>query len=496
MNTNTDAFRGFKSLAVIGMTLAIAACGGSGGGSRDDSSSASNPIVSRGVITQLGSIWVNGCRYVETTSGQYKIDDNPSASFDDYKVGMNVSIKGSKQTGSTECEADEVEYEAEVEGAADANGRINGITIQQTDDTNAAPGIPAQLAQGTRYEVSGSWINDTTIEATFIKLDDDSGAGGDGIDEIKGFVESVDFVGGSFVVRGIKFNNYGGSPVLAQDDYVEVHFNNCNGNPLNCDLTGDGVELEDDFFDQAEGLEVEIEGAVELNVAGCAGFVIDSTCIDYTTKPAIFMDGLDSEIDLVPGSRVEAEGHMVNGVLVADKVKGRANRVRISSYASGKAPASGASGSFALVNGNITVTVNSATEYDGVSYANLNTSNYRLEVRGLRTAANAMLALEVKLEDDNDNKTNEHEVRAEVAVGGADESAETIKVMNITSTTDDFTQLELDNDIPFAGTVSQFLAMIDDNDNPADGPRDIVEVRIDTATGFYAEQIELEEMDD
>ena len=142
------------------------------------------------------------------------------------------------------------------------------------------------------------------------------------------------------------------------------------------------------------------------------------------------------------------------------------------------------------------MTVNSATEYDGVSYANLNTSNYRLEVRGLRTAANAMLALEVKLEDDNDNKTNEHEVRAEVAVGGADESAETIKVMNITSTTDDFTQLELDNDIPFAGTVSQFLAMIDDNDNPADGPRDIVEVRIDTATGFYAEQIELEEMDD
>ena len=229
-----------RGLLATGLVATLAACGG--GGSSDDSSSSSNPIVSRGVITQLGSIWVNGCRYVETAGGQYKNDDNPSASFDDYKVGMNVSIKGSKQTGTTECEADEVEYEAEIEGAADANGRINGIAIQQTDDTNA-PGIPAQLAQNTRYEVSGSWINDTTIEATFIKLDDDSGALGDGIDEIKGFVESVNSVGGSFVVRGITFNNYGGSPVLAQDDYVEVHFNNCNGNPLNCDLTGDGVEL-------------------------------------------------------------------------------------------------------------------------------------------------------------------------------------------------------------------------------------------------------------
>ena len=495
-STITQVARG---LLATGLVATLAACGGGGGGgsSSDDSSSSSNPIVSRGVITQLGSIYVNGCRYVETAGGKYSNDDNPSASFDDYQVGMNVSIKGSKQTGTTECEADEVEYEAEVEGAADANGRINGITIQQTDDTNA-PGIPAQLAQGTRYEVSGSWINDTTIEATFIKLDDDSGVNGDGIDEIKGFVESVDFPGSSFVVRGITFNNYSGAPVLAKDDYVEVHFNNCNGNPLNCALTGDGVELEDDFFDQAEGLEVEIEGAVELNVAGCAGFVIDTTCIDYTTKPAVFMDGLDSELDLVQGSRVEAEGHMVSGVLVADKVKGRANRVRVSSYASDRTGTQ-ASGSFKLVKANITVAVNSATEYDNTTFDSFDatpTTTTRLEVRGLRTGANSMLALEIKVEDDDDPKTDEHEVRAEVAVGGADENAETIKVMNITSTTNGSTQLELDNDIPFVGTVKQFLTMIDDNDNPADGPRDIVEVRIDTTSGFYAEQIELEEMDD
>ena len=56
------------------------------------------------------------------------------------------------------------------------------------------------------------------MEATFIKLDDD----GDGEDEIKGFVENL--VGAEFDVRGITYNGYSGSPVLAEGDFVEVHF--------------------------------------------------------------------------------------------------------------------------------------------------------------------------------------------------------------------------------------------------------------------------------
>ncbi len=77
------------------------------------------------------------------------------------------------------------------------------------------------------------------------------------------------------------------------------------------------------------------------------------TCIDWDNKPAVWMDGLTGPDDIVEGSRVEAEGHMSSDLLVADKIKGRGNRVRVSSIA-GNVNTGG--GSFELVEGNIDVT--------------------------------------------------------------------------------------------------------------------------------------------
>jgi hypothetical protein len=61
------------------------------------------------------------------------------------------------------------------------------------------------------------------------------------------------------------------------------------------------------------------------------------------------------------------------------------------------------------------------------------------------------------------------------------------------------TELEID-DTPFIGSVTSFLEMIDDD---ANGPRDIVEVDVDTTTGngslgtpYDADEIEIEEEDD
>ena len=500
MKTNTTFSNVALILMATVMTVALSACGGGGGGSDDDdSSSASDPIVSRGVITQLGSIWVNGCRYVSTSGGTYKIDDNPSASFDDYKVGMNVSIKGSKQVGSTECEADEVEYEAELEGAA-LGGKINGVTIIMGSTVPSG----TTLTDAVRYEVSGIWIGDNALEATFVKLDDD----GDGVDEIKGFVKNLG--GGSFDVRGITFNGYGGVPVLSNDDFVEVHFNpaTCAGSPLTCTMTS--VELEDDFFDRAEGLEVEVEGAVDLSTAGCpaqADFKVDGVCVDSDSKPAQWMDGLTSIDDLVQGSRVEAEGHMIAAApqdyLRADKVKGRGNRVRVSSLASN---VNGGAGTFDLVEGNIQVsTMDGVTEFeDGLQVNGSLTSGDALDgiqVRGVRDGPTSLLALRVKL-DGLSGGGDRHELRAEVDLNSVDSGAGKVSVMNIVSQGNGSTELEID-DMLFTGTLAQFLNLIDDNNDPADGSRDVLEIGFSISSGdgsngspYTAEEMEIEEEDD
>jgi hypothetical protein len=490
---------GFRGLVTTGLVGLLVACGGGGGGS-DDSSVSSESIVARGVITQLGSIWVLGVEY-ETPDGNSYSSDDSTSTVADFKVGQVVRIRGRRNDDGVSGTAEVVEYEAEVEGAADGNGDINGIVILQTPSTNA-PGIPNPLSNGIRYEVSGIWLDDSTIEATFIKQDDD----GDGVDEIKGFVEAV-VPGVSLTVRGILFS-YGGPTVVEIGDFVEVHFNG---------TVASRVELEDDFNDQKNGQEVEFEGAVNMDLADLANcpagadFLIDTTCIDWDSVPASgWMDGLVDESDMVSGIRVEAEGHFnAGGLLIAEKIKGRGNRVRITSTASNVSEPN-----FDLFFGDIQVTTMSGiTEYDldnmGTSVASISNGD-GLEVRGIRTGPTSMLALRIKSENVNANR---HELRAVVDNGGADSSNNTITVMGITSVAGADTELEIE-DVEIApgsgltteADINAFLDLIDDDGmvNISNGPNDVVDVRIDTTNGgdgsigspYEADQIEIEEEDD
>jgi len=488
MNTSTKIYTAIRGLSATALILSLAACGGGGGGG---GGSSTESVVSRGVITQLGSIWVNGVEWETPNGGSYSSDDS-SSSVADYQVGQMVSIRGRRNDDGVSGVADEVEYEAEIEGAAQS-GEINGVLILITPNTNTSqiPGFGGSLDDTVRYEVSGVWINNTTIEATFIKEDDD----GDGIDEIKGFVEAV-VPGVSLTVHGTTYS-YGGPTVVAVGDYVEIHFNG---------TTASSVELEDDFLDEAEGVEIEIEGAANLDTTGCpadADFKIDVTCIDWDLKPAVFMDGLLDSSEVTDGSRVEAEGHKnADGLLIADKIKGRGNRVRVTSIAGN---VSVGAGTFELIEGNIQVsTMSGVTVFeDGLSINTLTSGDALngIEVRGVRTGPTSLLAIRVKL-DGLSGGGNRHELRAEVDLNGADSATGRVSVMNVVSQGNGGTELQID-DMLYAGTLTQFLDLVDDNDNPADGARDIIEIGFDVSSGdgsagapYVAEEIEVEEEDD
>jgi hypothetical protein len=483
---------GFKGLVAAGLVGMLAACGGGGGGDSDSdevSSLASESIVVSGVITQLGSIWVLGVEY-ETPKGRSYSNDDEVSDEAHYEVGQWVRIRGKRYDDGVSGIAEEVEYEAEIEGAADASGDINGVVIVRALNINA-PGIPDPLNQGIRYEVSGIWLDNFTIEATYIKLDDD----GDGEDEIKGFVTAVN-PGLSLTVRGVIYS-YGGPTVVTMGDFVEIHFNGTTANK---------VELEDDFNDDADGQEAEYEGAVNMTLANCptgADFMIDMTCIDWSSVSASgWQDGLTGPADMESGLRVESEGHFnAAGLLIAEKIKGRGNRVRITANVNTDSK-NGVT--FKVFDNIIEVTTQDGlTEYEDplVDFSSINDtsgSESGLEIRGIRTGPKSMLALRIK-DEGGPISADKHELRAEVDVAGADSGAGTITVMGVTSMVDGGTELEID-DAPFIGSITSFLEMIEDD---ANGPRDIVEVDVDTTTGngslgtpYDADEIEIEEEDD
>lgn len=513
MTTNSTFTHGVRGLFATGLVAILAACGGSGGSSSDDgSTSGSTPVAARGIITQLGSIWVNGCRYVAAPGGTYKSDDGEPISFDDYQVGQLVSIKGTKSGAS--CVANEVEYEAEVEGSADVDGKINGITILQNSNTNA-PGIPDPLLNGQRYEVSGVWINDFTIEATFIKEDDDSGLEAL-IDEIKGEVQVINSPT-SFDVKDITFNMAGAAPHgLTGGEYVEVHFDNCAGVAPDLVCTASLVEIEDDIFDLAQGYEFEIEGAVDKAPTDCppaARIKVDDLCVDIDSKPAEWLDGLEQGQfdDLVQGSRVEVEGHMVSDptrdYLRADEVKGRGNRVRVTSIATN---ADDLAGTFDLFGGNINVTTMSGvTQFEDGLTINTVEAAASVEVRGVRTGPNSVLALRIK-DDGGLSSGGRHELRAEVdsvtVVQDNNWSNDRLTVMGIVSQANPGTDLEIgdmviadsDTNPATAQAIEDFLLTIDADNNPANGPRDVVEIGVDIVgpSPYTADSWEVEEEDD
>lgn len=96
-----------RSLLVIALSSALAACGGSD--SSTDSSTgdngggnetASSTIVTEGVITGFGSVYVNGERY-RSDNATIALDNAQSGTESDLKVGMVVKMKATRSGNET-----------------------------------------------------------------------------------------------------------------------------------------------------------------------------------------------------------------------------------------------------------------------------------------------------------------------------------------------------------------------------------------------------------
>jgi hypothetical protein len=327
------------SAAALGLWILLASGCGGGGGSTETSSSG-NSVVSRGLITGFGSVYVNGRKF-RTNGTTFSIDDDDSLDESALKVGMIVTVTGSKDDDGVDGHATHISYDNELKGPvtsivydtpdpADATmatlvmlGQTVTASLDTTIDDDGGLTFDS-LRVGNVLEVSG-YVTDTGLLATHIELQDD-----DTEIEIKGYIDNGSLTTDSFTIKGfpISYNDttqLDDITELAEGLFVEVEGGLIAGGTI---LFAREIEREHEGLD--EGMdEAEIQGEI-----------YDYDDVEMTFKileQLIYATGAElypSRLVLADGVIVEAEGRMVDGILFADEIEQKGKKIKIAAILS------------------------------------------------------------------------------------------------------------------------------------------------------------------
>ena len=316
--------------ALVATVLLASGCGGSSSSSDD----ADNTVVSRGIVTGFGSVYVNGIRF-HTGGTQFSIDDDNGVESD-LRVGMIVTVKGSKNDDGVNGHATHISYDNELKGP------VASIVYDTPDPANATMATIVILGQsvvanldttidndggltfdniqvGDVLEVSG-FIGTSGLIATHIELQADASE-----IEIKGHIDDNSLTPNSFTINGFP---------VSYDDTTELDDLSALANGLLVEVKGqlDGAGttlIAREIEGEHEGLDddmddAEIQGAIYDYDSDKNTFKILDQRID-ATGAELYPSTLILANDLV----VEAEGHIIDGILYADEVKQKGKKIKV-----------------------------------------------------------------------------------------------------------------------------------------------------------------------
>lgn len=422
---NISRYTKSTAITTIALTLLIAGCGG-GGSSSEDSSSESTSVVSRGMVTGFGSVYVNGVRF-RTDDTRFDIDDS-EGSESDLRVGMIVTVKGSHDGRTSRARS--ITYDNELKGpvtaitpdAADPGRKtltILGQSVLVTTDTTIDDdgGLTFDsIALNDVLEVSG-FITASGFTATHIELQDD-----DHEIEIRGRIENL--TPGSFSVRGFPVSYDGSTPLddiatLVEGLYVEVEgmLDMAGTTLLALKIEGEHEGLDDDMD------EAEIVGVISDYDAGSRTFMLQGQVVDASNAELE-----PHSLVLADGLTVEAEGRISAGVLLAREVELEGGKVKIHATLSAVDAAAGTV-SFTFNATDITIRVHSGTEIeDGNSGNDLLLSDlsagHFVELKAYADTPGVINAVEIKRVDPD-------EVRIDAAVQSFDDASASVVMLGV-----------------------------------------------------------------
>jgi Domain of unknown function (DUF5666) len=399
-----------RHMSLLGLFLSLASCdpgpqagGGIGG-------TGSIATVSSGPVTKFGSVFVSGTEY-DNSNTIYCIDDDPCSSENRLKLGMVVLVNGTVtdeySTGQPITRvADTISFEESVEGVVQSVAQdglsliVLGQVVHLDQKTVIDSSIPGQsINPGDRIEVSGFVVGDGHILATLITMHT-----GTPHYEVQGTIKNHDVTAQTFEIGALEVRystaDIGQMPPLAPSHsltwnglVVHVrgdHWSQGGTGPYGARLTatrvkpiGLGVE---------SSPEAEVEGVI-LHVDAPGNFLVNNLRVQ-TTASTILEGGTVN--DLVVGSHIDIHGHLIGGVLQAERISFE-GEVELAAYVESIDTASRSLTLYGLAG--MTVHIDNRTAIEGENdlrrFEDIAIGD-RLKIHGRPAGGNRLLAVELE----------------------------------------------------------------------------------------------------
>lgn len=308
-----------RTLLATAALIVLAACGGGGGGGSDDGGSAAPQSFSTGKISGFGSIIVNGVRF-DDSQATVLDDDGEARGRDDLGLGMVVEVEGGaveNQAGS----ASKIVIRSEIKGPVEAVDAAAGtLTVlgqhvlvnSQTAFEDITGGL-AGVQVGDTLEVYAFFDAKAGVyTATRIESQSEPDRF-----KLRGAVSGLDTDARTFRIGDalIDYSQVVASrlPALADGTLVRVK--------LQATQVGGAwvaTKIDTGVREVAEHAETEAEGYVS-DFASLASFRVNGLEVDASGASVEFEDGTSA--DVANGVRVEVEGEISGGVLIARKLE-------------------------------------------------------------------------------------------------------------------------------------------------------------------------------
>lgn len=320
-----------KLLSALLFVFLLISCGSGGSGMMAGGGIGGTGIISSGTITAFGSIVVNGTEF-DTSNATIivngkEIGVGDEIALQNLDIGKVVTIEGTGDLDAVSAMADRVIYNDNVRGPVESIHDIDATTkeivvLGQIVIINVVTKLKGAefdaLAPNDLVEVSGLVDDTGAIRATFLEKTGEFVPGSDLVVGVTGFILNLDTELKTFEVNNLSVNYSLIDPNDLPQGFADGLLVEVEGtlDAAGGEMLATSIELGDEIG-EGDADQIEVLGFV-TDIVSEFEFVVGNQIVQFDTN-TLFVDG--SSADIVRGAKLEAEGRLVDGTLIADEIE-------------------------------------------------------------------------------------------------------------------------------------------------------------------------------